>query len=113
MAPAARSSPCLHTRAGDENETQEFAQDTSAAAKVSVDELSGGVYDELRYMMDMMSIGTDAEFAGAAATILTDIFSRELSGNISEVRRHKLINAFIVACVANEEAHRVTLNMSA
>lgn len=48
-----------------------------------------------------------AEFARAAATILTDIFSRELRGEISEVRRLELVNAFVRACIAKGERHHI------
>ena len=41
-----------------------------------------------------------AEFASAATMIIADILTREESGQISEVRRLELIDAFIAACTA-------------
>ena len=99
--------------------------------ELSAAELSKHVYDELRYIIDMMfgpteklmlkrdaspyneeekkrGIEAAVEFTSAATTVLTDILARKLAGEISEARGRELINSFISACVASEESQRVT-----
>jgi hypothetical protein len=62
-------------------------------------ELQGRVEEELQSMLDYAGYGSADIPQAPARVILTDILSREVSGQISEAKAFKLIEAFIESCM--------------